>query len=74
MESIPVDAELLRELARHQAWADAAHWKALHETSTLFEDLASAAFLSIYDDVEDRAPPPVPDARIGSVTRFGIAA
>ncbi len=26
------------DLARHQAWADAAHWKALHENSTLLED------------------------------------
>ncbi len=31
-------AELLHELARHQAWADAAHWKALHENSALLED------------------------------------
>lgn len=33
-----MDGELLRELARHQAWADAAHWKALHENGTLLED------------------------------------
>jgi len=32
------NAELLRDLARHQVWADAAHWKALHENSTLLED------------------------------------
>jgi uncharacterized damage-inducible protein DinB len=29
---------MLRDMARHQAWADAAHWKALHENSTLLED------------------------------------
>jgi uncharacterized damage-inducible protein DinB len=33
------NAELLQDLARHQAWADTAHWKALHENSTLMEDL-----------------------------------
>lgn len=30
--------DLLLDLARHQAWADAAHWKALRENSTLVED------------------------------------
>jgi uncharacterized damage-inducible protein DinB len=33
-----MNAELLLELARHQAWADAAHWKALRENATLLED------------------------------------
>ena len=39
MESKAINAELLRGLARHQAWADIAHWKALHENSALLEDL-----------------------------------
>ena len=39
MGSKAIDAELLQDLARHQAWADTAHWKALHENSTLLEDL-----------------------------------
>jgi len=39
MGSTAINAELLQDLARHQAWADAAHWKALHENSTLLEDL-----------------------------------
>ena len=30
--------ELLLNLARHQAWADAAHWKALRENPTLGQD------------------------------------
>ena len=38
MEWPAIDAQLLHELARHQAWADAAHWKALRENSTLLED------------------------------------
>jgi uncharacterized damage-inducible protein DinB len=38
MESTAINAELLRDLARHQTWADTAHWKALHENSTLLED------------------------------------
>ena len=33
-----MNTELLRDMARHQAWADAAHWKALRENSTLLED------------------------------------
>ena len=33
-----MDAETLRELARHQAWADAAHWKTLRANPTLLED------------------------------------
>lgn len=33
-----MDRELLQDLARHQAWADATHWKALRENSTLLED------------------------------------
>jgi uncharacterized damage-inducible protein DinB len=32
------NAELLQDLARYQAWADAAHWKTFHENSTLLED------------------------------------
>ena len=39
MESTAINVELLQGLARHQAWADTAHWKALHENSTLLEDL-----------------------------------
>jgi uncharacterized damage-inducible protein DinB len=39
MGSTAINAELLQDLARHQAWADTAHWKALHENSTLLEDL-----------------------------------
>jgi hypothetical protein len=39
MGSTAIHAELLQDLARHQAWADTAHWKALHENSTLLEDL-----------------------------------
>jgi uncharacterized damage-inducible protein DinB len=31
-------SELLLDLARYQAWADAAHWKALRENATLLED------------------------------------
>jgi uncharacterized damage-inducible protein DinB len=38
MGSGAIHAELLQDLARHQAWADAAHWKALHENGTLLED------------------------------------
>lgn len=38
MASTAINAELLRELARHQAWADIAHWKALHENSAVLED------------------------------------
>jgi hypothetical protein len=38
MGSRAIDAELLQDLARHQAWADTAHWKALHENATLLED------------------------------------
>jgi uncharacterized damage-inducible protein DinB len=33
-----MDAELLLDMARHQVWADAAHWKALHENATLRDD------------------------------------
>ncbi len=38
MESISFNPELLRDLARHQAWADAAHWKAFHDNAALLED------------------------------------
>ena len=38
MESLAFDPQLLQELARHQAWADAAHWKAMRENSALLED------------------------------------
>jgi uncharacterized damage-inducible protein DinB len=30
---------MLGDMARHQAWADTAHWKTLHENSALLEDL-----------------------------------
>jgi len=30
--------ETLKEMARHQAWADAAHWKTLRENTALLED------------------------------------
>ena len=30
--------ETLRDLARHQAWADGEHWKLLHEHAALLED------------------------------------
>jgi uncharacterized damage-inducible protein DinB len=33
-----MNRELLEDLARHQAWADNLHWKALHENSALLED------------------------------------
>ena len=33
-----MDAELLRDLVRHQTWADAEHWKALHANPALLAD------------------------------------
>jgi uncharacterized damage-inducible protein DinB len=33
-----MDVELLKDLARHQAWADGAHWKTLHGNATLLAD------------------------------------
>jgi hypothetical protein len=33
-----MNSELLMDLARHQAWADAAHWKAIHENTILRDD------------------------------------
>jgi uncharacterized damage-inducible protein DinB len=33
-----MNRELLLDLARHQAWADAAHWKALRENAAMLED------------------------------------
>jgi uncharacterized damage-inducible protein DinB len=33
-----MDAELLKELARHQAWADEEHWRALRGNAALLED------------------------------------
>jgi len=33
-----MDAELLQNLARHQAWADAQHWKTLRANAALLED------------------------------------
>ena len=33
-----MNADVLLEMARHQAWADAAHWKILRENATLLED------------------------------------
>jgi len=33
-----MDSELLKHLARHQAWADAEHWKTLRGNAALLED------------------------------------
>ena len=33
-----MDAEVLRDLARHQAWADKEHWKALRANPKLLDD------------------------------------
>ena len=33
-----MNAEFLRDLARHQVWADEAHWKALRGNAALLED------------------------------------
>jgi uncharacterized damage-inducible protein DinB len=33
-----MDREMLTDMARHQAWADGAHWKALRENPVLLED------------------------------------
>jgi len=33
-----MNAEILVDMARHQAWADAAHWKTLRENPALLED------------------------------------
>jgi len=33
-----MDLELLKDMARHQAWADAEHWKVLHGNIPLLED------------------------------------
>jgi uncharacterized damage-inducible protein DinB len=33
-----MNAEFLRDLARHQAWADAQHWKTLHANAALLAD------------------------------------
>jgi uncharacterized damage-inducible protein DinB len=38
MGSGAINAELLQDLARHQAWADTLHWNALHANSALLED------------------------------------
>ena len=38
MAPTPITAELLHDLARHQAWADTEHWKALHANTTLLDD------------------------------------
>lgn len=38
MAPTPISAELLHDLARHQDWADAEHWKALHANSGILED------------------------------------
>jgi uncharacterized damage-inducible protein DinB len=34
-----MNAEMLLDMARHQAWADMAHWKALRENAALLEDV-----------------------------------
>src|ERR1035438_2774409 len=41
-----MNGELLADLARHQAWADAAHWKALRENAALLEDAEIRARLN----------------------------
>ena len=33
-----MNAEIMLEMARHQAWADTAHWKTLRENTALLED------------------------------------
>jgi uncharacterized damage-inducible protein DinB len=33
-----MNAELLKDMARHQAWADNEYWKVFHEHSALLED------------------------------------
>jgi len=33
-----MDAESLKDLARHQVWADAQHWKTLHANAALLAD------------------------------------
>ena len=33
-----MDAELLKDMARHQAWADTQHWKVLHGNTALLDD------------------------------------
>jgi len=33
-----MNAEMLKEMAKHQAWADQEHWKALHQNPALLED------------------------------------
>jgi uncharacterized damage-inducible protein DinB len=33
-----MDVETLLDMARHQAWADTAHWKTLRENTALLED------------------------------------
>lgn len=34
-----MDAQLLKDLARHQTWADAQHWKSLRGNPVLLEDV-----------------------------------
>lgn len=41
-----MNAETLLDLARHQAWADAAHWKALHDNPALLADAEIRARLN----------------------------
>jgi uncharacterized damage-inducible protein DinB len=41
-----MDAEVLLDMARHPAWADAAHWKTLRENTALFEDVEIRARLN----------------------------
>ena len=33
-----INLETLKEMAKHQAWADQEHWKALHQNDSLLED------------------------------------
>jgi uncharacterized damage-inducible protein DinB len=36
--AVAMQPELLKDLARHQAWADSEHWKTLHANPALLED------------------------------------
>lgn len=68
-----MDRELLKQMALHQKWADAAHWKMLHENPTLMEDeqirtrlnhmLAACRMLTTLarGGTPDMAPAPVDD-------------
>jgi len=38
MAPTPITAELLHDLARHQAWADTEHWTVLHANTAILAD------------------------------------